>query len=206
MTSTQDVCIRMETTHGMALSSSCCQEISCSEPDWFRESPRGFFDPSRRLLRAIRKYQACISRDRRIARIWSKRWVVAYRFWTVVTASDIPINSQLGGGLLLPHPSGVVVHPSAIIGPNCLLGAHAVIGTGGKIPGFPTLAGHVDVGAGACVLGGVRLGEHSRVGANAVVIQDVPPGATAVGVPARIIQRKELSQRVDSEFRERNSR
>jgi len=60
---------------------------------------------------------------------------------------------------------------------------------GGPKPGAPILGGHVDVGAGAKILGGVKIGDHAIIGANAVVIQDVPPRATAVGVPARILSR-----------------
>ena len=55
------------------------------------------------------------------------------------------------------------------------------------MPGCPVLGGHVDVGAGAKILGGVTIGDHAKIGANAVVLDDVPSGATAVGVPARIV-------------------
>jgi serine O-acetyltransferase len=51
----------------------------------------------------------------------------------------------------------------------------------------PKIAGHVDIGAGAKLLGGIVVGEHAKIGANAVVLTDVPPSATAVGVPARIV-------------------
>ncbi|PQO45981.1 serine acetyltransferase [Blastopirellula marina] len=168
-------------------------EISSVVSDWERERPRQFWAPSRRLLRSIRKYQSW--RDykgpwRLLGPVFRRRWVISHRFWSVVCGADIPINSQIDGGLLLPHPVGVVVHPSAQIGPNCLLNANVVLGVGGKLPGHPILEGHVDIGAGACILGGVRLGEHSVVGANAVVLGDVPPFSTAVGAPARIIPRR----------------
>jgi serine O-acetyltransferase len=113
--------------------------------------------------------------------------VLRHRFWSVVTGADIPLNCRLGGGLLLTHPNGIVIHPDAVVGPNCLLFQQVTIGYGGKKKGCPTLASHVDVGAGAKILGGVHIGEHAKIGANAVVITDVPPGGTAVGVPARII-------------------
>lgn len=51
--------------------------------------------------------------------------------------------------------------------------------------------GQVDVGAGACILGGVYIGEHSKIGANAVVLDDVPPRSTAVGLPAKVLTRKD---------------
>jgi serine O-acetyltransferase len=54
----------------------------------------------------------------------------------------------------------------------------------------PTIGGHVDIGAGAKILGNVTIGDHARIGANAVVLIDVKPGATAVGIPAQIIEKK----------------
>jgi serine O-acetyltransferase len=53
----------------------------------------------------------------------------------------------------------------------------------------PRIGGHVDIGAGAKILGGVVIGDHAKIGANAVVTRDVPAGATAVGIPARIVER-----------------
>jgi serine O-acetyltransferase len=159
---------------------------SAEIPDWSREICNRFWDPGPRLLRAIRYHQAWKRRGP-LLRWLSKYWVLQHRFWSVVTGSEIPLNCRLGGGLLLTHPNGVVISPHAIIGPNCLLFQQVTIGTGGPKPGAPVLGGHVDVGAGAKVLGGITIGDHARIGANAVVLQDVPAGATAVGVPARII-------------------
>jgi serine O-acetyltransferase len=87
--------------------------------------------------------------------------------------------------LLIPHPNGIVIHPEAEIGPNCLLFQQVTIGSAHG--GVPRLGGHVDVGAGAKVLGPITIGDHAVIGANAVVTTDVPSGATAVGVPARIL-------------------
>jgi serine O-acetyltransferase len=113
--------------------------------------------------------------------------VMLHRFWSVVTGADIPLGSRLGGGLVLPHPNGIVVHPEAEVGVNCVLFQGVTVGYGPR-PGLPKIAGHVDVGAGAKILGGVTVGPCARIGANAVVIDDVPAGATAVGVPARIVR------------------
>lgn len=168
-------------------------EVSSTVADWSRERPRKFYDPSRRLLRSIRRYQWWSTRRgwlRLPALIAKRRWVMSHRFWSIVTAADIPLTCQIEGGLMLPHPTGVVIHPQAKIGPNCLLGANTVVGVG-RIEGLPTLVGHVDVSAGACVLGGIHIGEHCVVGANAVVIADVPAHSTAVGVPARVIPNRQ---------------
>lgn len=79
----------------------------------------------------------------------------------------------------MPHPTGIVIHPEANIGINCLLMQQVTIA--GKV----TLGLHVDVGAGAKILGPLVLGDHSRVGANAVVTKDVTPHQTVVGIPAK---------------------
>jgi serine O-acetyltransferase len=161
---------------------------SATEPDWSRERPTRFWDPGRRLLRTIRGYQRCRGPVGKLIKPWYVFW---YRFWTVVTGTDIPLNAQLGGGLLLPHPNGVVIHPDAVIGINCLILQQVTIGSGSK-PGLPVIGGHVDICAGAKVLGGIRIGDHAKIGANAVVMIDVPEGATAVGIPARIIPTKKV--------------
>ncbi|MEK6193521.1 MAG: serine acetyltransferase, partial [Deltaproteobacteria bacterium] len=114
--------------------------------------------------------------------------VLQHRFWSGVCGADIPLNTTLGGGLILTHPNGIVIHPQAQIGANCLVFQQVTIGMG-QVSGVPVIGGHVDIGAGAKILGGIRIGDHAKIGANSVVLQDVPVGATAVGIPARIIRR-----------------
>jgi serine O-acetyltransferase len=155
-------------------------------PDWSREKPSRFWDPPRRLLRTIRRYQKHRLRKGLFGLAISKVAVVEYRFWSIVTGADIPLNGNIGGGLLLPHPNGIVIHPSATIGVNCLIYQQVTIGDVYDAKGPPIIEGHVYIGAGAKVLGPIRIGAHAKIGANAVVLTDVPPGATAVGVPARI--------------------
>ncbi len=159
--------------------------VSATDPDWSREHKRWFeWAPSRSLLASIRSYQTGGPVVRRIA-------VLRHRFWSVVTGADIPINARIGGGLLIPHPNGVVIHNDVVIGANCLLFQQVTLGTNGVGSGSgsaPVLGGHVDVGAGAKIVGPVKIGDHARIGMNAVVMIDVPTGATAVGVPARIVR------------------
>jgi len=149
-------------------------------PDWSREASARFWDPSRRLLRAIRRYQAAGP----VARRW---WVVQHRFWSVVTGADIPLTARIGGGLVMPHPNGIVIHPDAVIGPNCLIFQQVTIGLVRASPEAPKIGAGVDIGAGARILGPVVVGDGAQIGANAVVLRDVPAGATAVGVPARVL-------------------
>ena len=129
---------------------------------------------------SIRAYQRVLKRGGLLGKIISKWCVLQHRFWSVVAGTDIPLNCQLGGGLLLPHPNGIVIHPDAEIGPNCLVFQHVTIVGGVKI------GGHVDIGAGAKVIRPVTIGDHVRIGANAVVLDDVAAGSVVVGVPARV--------------------
>lgn len=112
-------------------------------------------------------------------------WVLEHRFWSVVTQADIPVTARIGGGLLLPHPNGVVIHPEAEIGPNCLIFQQVTVGAARG--GVPRIGGHVDIGAGAKVIGPVVVGDHAVIGANAVVTRDVPADRVAAGIPARLL-------------------
>ncbi len=111
--------------------------ISSTHPDWSREAKAiGSWSPSRSLLGSIRSYQRASGPfgffKRRLA-------VLRHRFWSVVTGADIPVNSSIGGGLLLPHPNGVVIHPHAQIGVNCLIFQQVTIGA--TQHGVPTIGG-----------------------------------------------------------------
>jgi serine O-acetyltransferase len=152
--------------------------ISNSEPDWSREAVTQFWDPGKKLIRAVRRYQAARARGARLA---MKYWALNHRIWSVITQCEIHLTCEIGGGLRLPHPTGIVVHPEARIGVNCMLFQQVTLA------GAVELGGHVDVGAGAKILGPVRLGDDVRVGANAVVTRDVPAGKTVAGIPARIL-------------------
>jgi len=155
--------------------------VSAQQPDWSREDIRSFWDPGQKLLRAIRRYQAAKHRGGVLGRLASKRWALTHLFWSTMTQSEIHLHTQIGGGLRLTHPTGIIIHPNAVIGVNCMI-FHQV-----TLAGTVVLGGHVDIGAGAKILGPLTIGDHTRIGANAVVMQDVPDGCTAVGVPARII-------------------
>ncbi len=161
--------------------------ISAENADWSREKKDFFsWDPSRSLLASIRCYQYYSASRNPLLRLVSKISVFRYRFWSVVTGADIPLNSKLGGGLVLPHPNGIVIHPDAVIGPNCLIFQQVTIGTrSGSSP--PMIGGHVDIGAGAKILGNVIIGDHANIGANAVVLKNIPAGKSAVGIPAVVI-------------------
>lgn len=153
---------------------------SANIADWTREKKAFFsWNPSRSLLASIRSYQSHVLSNNPLKILLKKYAVIRYRFWSVVTGADIPINCSIGGGLILPHPNGVVIHSDVKIGPNCLIFQQVTIGViNGQHPP-PVIGGHVDIGAGAIILGDVRIGDHARIGAHAFVCKDVPAGKTA---------------------------
>src|SRR5438045_803192 len=83
--------------------------VSATEPDWSRESPTGRWDPGLHLLATIRRYQRL--NGRRGPFVWLRRkWnVLCHRFWSAVCGADIPLNTQIGGGFMMPHPNGIVI-------------------------------------------------------------------------------------------------
>lgn len=159
-------------------------KISAEVPDWARERMPRSRDPSRALLASIRSYQRWKLRQGIWALLMSKLAVVRHRYWSAVTGADIPLNARIAGGLVLPHPNGVVIHPDAPIGPNCLIFQQVTIGA--STHGIPTIGGHVDIGAGAKIIGPIRVGDHVRIGANAVVTFDVPDYSTVTVQPGII--------------------
>lgn len=164
-------------------------KISSEIPDWSREK-KSFFEwnPSRSLIASIRRYQNVTESGGFMSSLIKKIAVFQHRFWSILTGADIPINTIIGGGLLIPHPNGIVIHPEAVIGPNCIIFQQVTIGVkAGTSP--PLIGGHVDVGAGAKILGPVNIGDHVLIGANAVVLTDVPTGKVAIGVPAKVLNR-----------------
>lgn len=155
--------------------------VSATQPHWEREQLQRWWDPGRQLIQSIRRYQRWRQRGGLLGDVFCKLNVVQHRFWSIVSGADIPLNCQFDGGLLLAHPNGIVIHPTASFGPNCLIFQQVTVVEGVKV------GGHVDIGAGAKIIHSVTIGDHAKIGANAVVLCDVPPGTTAVGVPARII-------------------
>lgn len=155
------------------------QNVSAQIPDWSRETVRRFWDPGQKLLRAIRRYQGAQARGGLFGKLASKRWALSHLFWSTMTQCEIHLNTQIEGGLRLTHPTGIIIHPDAKIGPNCMI-FHQV-----TLAGAVELGGHVDIGAGAKLLGPLKVGDHARIGANAVVTSDVGAGQTVVGIPAR---------------------
>lgn len=102
---------------------------------------------------------------------------------------SIPLQTQIGPGLLIGHFGGIVINPRATIGRNFNLSHGVTIGQAnrGRRVGVATIGDNVYVGPGACIVGAVVIGSNCAIGANAVVTNDLPDSAVAGGVPAKII-------------------
>lgn len=101
---------------------------------------------------------------------------------------ELPYSAHVGRRVVIEHQSGIVVHGAAIIGDDCILRQGVTLGNVNLARPLeaPRLGNRVNVGAGAKILGPVSIGNDAQIGANAVVRMNVPAGALAVGIPARI--------------------
>ena len=115
------------------------------------------------------------------------RWVS--QFARSVTGIEIHPGACIGKGLLIDHGMGVVIGETAVVGDNCTIYQGVTLGGTGKDTGkrHPTIGNNVMIGSGAKVLGPFTVGDGAKIAAGAVVLDAVPEGATAVGVPARMI-------------------
>ncbi len=106
------------------------------------------------------------------------------------TGIEIHPGATLGKGVFIDHGTGVVIGETAEVGDNCTIYQNSTLGGTGKESGkrHPTLEEKVMVGAGSKVLGPITIGAGSKIAAGAVVLNDVGPGSTCVGVPARTVR------------------
>lgn len=111
-----------------------------------------------------------------------------WNFWylSLLIGAELPPTIECGPGLTLRHGGrGVIVNGTAKIGSGVTIYHRVTIGQRG--PGVPVIGDRVYIGTGASILGALTIGNGARIGAGAVVIRDVPPGQTAVGVPAALL-------------------
>jgi serine O-acetyltransferase len=128
---------------------------------------------------------------------WLARWLAHWgRF---LTGIEIHPGATLGRRVFIDHGMGVVIGETAEIGDDCTLYHGVTLGgtSWNKGKRHPTLGRGVVVGAGAKILGPITIGAEAKIGSNAVVVREIPPGATAVGIPARIVTAAEADLRED---------
>jgi serine O-acetyltransferase len=125
---------------------------------------------------------------------WPARFVSHISRW--LTGIEIHPGVKIGRRFFIDHGMGVVIGETAEIGDDCTLYHGVTLGgtSWNKGKRHPTLGNGVVIGAGAKVLGPITVGAGAKIGSNAVVVRDVPPGATAIGIPARIVEAPDAAQ------------
>ena len=107
----------------------------------------------------------------------------------IFTGIEIHPAAKIGPGFFIDHGMGVVIGETAIIGDDCTIYHGVTLGGTSWKQGkrHPTLKNRVVVGAGAKILGPITIENGAKIGSNAVVVKDIPANATAVGIPARVV-------------------
>lgn len=125
------------------------------------------------------------------------RW--ASQFAKFLTGIEIHPAAKIAPGVFIDHGMGVVIGETAVVGTGTVIYQNCTLGGTGKQTGkrHPTVGEHCVISAGAKVLGDITVGDYAKVGAGAVVLKDVPPHATVVGVPARVVRIRGSKEGVD---------
>jgi len=121
---------------------------------------------------------------------WLASKIYGFLFFIVNISSGIRLYREvtLGSDFHLIHSGNISIHPQTIIGDRCGIQHGVTIGINMERQGVPTIGDDVYIGTGAVILGPINIGDGARISANSLVIMDVPAGATAIGVPARILK------------------
>jgi serine O-acetyltransferase len=126
--------------------------------------------------------------------LWQHKLRLLARFLSHIsrflTGIEIHPGARIGRRFFIDHGAGVVIGETAEIGDDVLLYQGAVLGgtTPEKKKRHPTIGNNVVIGAGAIALGAIKIEDGARIGSGSVVVQSVPPGATVVGIPGKIVK------------------
>ena len=132
--------------------------------------------------------------------LWTARFYWLGRLFSHIgrflTGIEIHPGASIGHRVFIDHGMGVVIGETAIVGDDCTLYHGVTLGgtSWNKGKRHPTLEQGVVIGAGAKVLGPITIGKNAKIGSNAVVVKDVPENATAVGIPARVLEEEKVKQ------------
>ncbi len=171
--------------------------------DWSRYRARGYRSKELWLnpaMWAIASYRFSnwlyVDKPTRLVRIPLKLVsFVLMKICVVILEMDIDPQATIGGGLYIGHTGGVHINPGAVLGRNCDLAHGVTIGASAMgRQGVPVVGDDVYIGARATVVGKIRIGSGAKIAANTLVINNVPAGATVMGVPGRIVMRAKVPQ------------
>lgn len=128
--------------------------------------------------------------------LWVREFISLARFISHVsrflTGIEIHPGAKIGKRFFIDHGMGVVIGETSEIGDDVLIYQGVVLGgtTRERKKRHPTIGNYVVIGAGATILGPVKIGDGARIGAGSVVVKSVPAGATVVGIPGKVVERK----------------
>lgn len=160
------------------------EDLAAHDGDWTRP---GF--------QALLVYRFGVWRMSIRSRLWRAPFSLSSRALFAVVRNlygiELPFSASIGRRVVFEHQHGIVVHGNTVIGDECIIRQGVTLGIRrlDRLTEAPVLGRAVNVGAGAKILGRVIVGDHAEIGANAVVLDDVPPYALAVGVPAHNVAR-----------------
>ncbi len=142
--------------------------------------------------------------------LYLRKWYTTARlishFSRWITGIEIHPGATIGRRVFIDHGMGVVIGETSEIGDDCLIYKGVVLGgtTLEKKKRHPTLGNRVIVGSNSTILGAITIGEGARIGSNSAVVKPVPPGATVVGVPGRIVESLPFETRAELDFEHGN--
>jgi serine O-acetyltransferase len=115
-----------------------------------------------------------------------------------VFSIDIHPGATLGNGVFIDHGTGVVIGETAVVGDNVSMLHKVTLGGTGtqSVTRHPTIGNCVLLGAGATLLGNIKVGDGAHIGACSMVLEDIPSFSVAVGVPAKVISRRNAPVRI----------
>ena len=128
--------------------------------------------------------------------LWVREFISLARFISHIsrflTGIEIHPGAKIGKRFFIDHGMGVVIGETSEIGDDVLIYQGVVLGgtTRERKKRHPTIGNYVVIGAGATILGPVKIGDGARIGSGSVVVKSVPTGATVVGIPGRVMERK----------------
>lgn len=160
--------------------------VSMIRDDW-RANGRSLVNPGLHAL-LIHRFGSWITTPRHsIKTILLPLYAIGFWWVRNLYGIELPHCTAVGRRLTIAHQSGIVIHPFAVIGDDCLIRQNVTIGAAGDKVEAPRLGNGVELGAGAVVIGRVKIGDGVRIGPNCVVMTDIPAGAIVVAPAPKII-------------------